>query len=238
MIPRFEPLNTPRRVTIIPAVPAPVHHGHARLWATVAVGLALILITALQLGAQAAGAAADSTRPARVVTNWLSDRRSFTVGDILQIRIDEYAFAEANKDNTNSASRRRILEVGATPPSLPGSSSPLTAVDASVSSGDGGESRQRGNASRDIRYVGEIAVRVIAVTPEGLLQVRGTKTIDADRNKATLVVAGFVRPIDVGPRDIVRSELIADAQISYQASGSLGKPKNGILTRILGLFWP
>lgn len=237
MITRFEPLNTPRRVTIIPAVPAPVSQGHARFWASVAVGLAVILITALRLGAQAA--APDSARPtARVATNWLSDRRLFAVGDILQIRIDEYALAEANKDNTNSASRRRILEVGATPPSLPGSASPLPAVDASVSSGDGGESRQRGNASRDIRYVGEVAVRVVAVTPEGLLQVRGTKTIDADRNKATLSVSGFVRPIDVGPRDIVRSELIADAQITYHASGSLGKPKNGILTRILGLFWP
>jgi flagellar L-ring protein precursor FlgH len=241
MISHIEPLRTPRRVTVIRAVPAPVAAPRGRGWIAVLLAVILTVALASRLVAQAPATAAarpDSAAPATRNLNWISDKRTFGVGDILQISIDEFALAEANKNNTNSASRRRTLEIGANPPTLPGATTPLSPVDASVSTGDGGESSQRGNASRNTRYLGELAVRVIAVTPEGLLQVRGTKTIDVDKNKAVLTVSGFVRPIDVGPRDNVRSEALADAQISYSAKGGLGKPKNGILTRILGLFWP
>ena len=68
--------------------------------------------------------------------------------------------------------------------------------------------------------------------------MKGTKTIDVDKNKATLTLSGFVRPIDIGSRDAVGSDVIADAQISYSAKGSLGKPKNGIVSKLIGLFWP
>jgi flagellar L-ring protein precursor FlgH len=190
------------------------------------------------MGAQPAAARPDSVKPATRSINWTSDRRAFQVGDIIQVWVDEYAIAEANKSTANSSSRRRRMDVGIAPPSLPGAASPMGAMDASVETGDGGDSRQRGNATRDTRYVGELAVRVIAVTPEGLLQVKGSKLIDVDKNKTTLTLSGFVRPIDVGARDIVRSEAIADAQIAYAAPGGLGKPKNGIVTKLLGLFWP
>ena len=42
-----------------------------------------------------------------------------------------------------------------------------------------------------------------------------------------LTLSGFLRPIDIGSRDAVGSDVLADAQISYSAKGSLGKPKNG-----------
>ena len=51
-------------------------------------------------------------------------------------------------------------------------------------------------------------------------------------------LAGFVSPIDVNSRDMVGSDQIADIQLAYAAKGSLGKPKSGIVTKILGLFWP
>lgn len=240
MIHHCDVVNTPRRVTIIPAVPPAMPR--RRWWGPLAIiGGALLLMAgaARAMGAQQGAARPDSTKaPAARVTNWTSDRRTFGVGDVLQVWVDEYALAEANKSTANTASRRRRMDIGIAPPAMPGAASPLGAIDASIETGDGGDSRQRGNASRDTRYVGELAVRVVAVTPEGLLQVRGTKTIDVDKNKTTLTIAGFVRPIDVGARDIIRSEAIADAQISYAAPKGLGKPKNGIVSKILGLFWP
>ena len=81
-------------------------------------------------------------------------------------------------------------------------------------------------------------MRVLAVTPEGLLQVKGTKLIDVDKNKQTLMLSGFIRPLDVSSQDMIGSDAIADVQLSYQSKGSLGKPKNGIITKLLGLFWP
>jgi len=51
-------------------------------------------------------------------------------------------------------------------------------------------------------------------------------------------LTGLVRPQDVNTEDVVESTAIADAQLSYQSKGGLGKPKNGIITKILGIFWP
>ena len=240
MIHHCDVVTTPRRVTVIPAVPpAPRRRSSWGPLAIIGGALVLMASAARAMGAQATPARPDSAKaPVARVTNWTSDRRAFGVGDILQVWVDEYALAEANKSTANTASRRRRMDVGLTPPAMPGAAAPLGAIDASIETGDGGDSRQRGNATRDTRYVGELAVRIVAVTPEGLLQVRCTKTIDVDKNKTTLTISGFVRPIDVGARDIVRSEAIADAQISYAAPKGLGKPKNGIISKLLGLFWP
>lgn len=238
MIHHCDVVVTPRRVTVIPAVPDP--RSRSRSWSWMMIGALLLLVTvATAMSAQPATAARrDSAAAPMRAINWTSDRRSFGVGDILQVRIDEYALAEANKNNANASSRRRRMDIGIAPPELPGGAAPIGNTDAAIETGDAGESRQRGNAQRDTRYVGDLAVRVIAVTPEGLLQVRGSKTIDVDKNKAVLTLTGFVRPIDVGARDAVRSEAIADAQLSYSAKGGLGKPRNGIIGKLLGLFWP
>ena len=239
MIHHCDVIATPRRVTVIPTVPEPLATARiSRPALAVICTLVLLALSAASLAAQAP-AKPDSApaAPARAI-NWTADRRTFVVGDILQVMVDEYALAAANKDNSNSASRSRRLGLGVEPPSLPGSSSPIGNVDATIESGDAGSSHQRGNATRDTRYVGQLAVRVVAVTKDGLLEVKGSKTIDVDKNKALLTLSGFVRPIDVGSRDAVRSEAIADAQISYSAKGSLGKPKTGIFGKLLGLFWP
>ncbi len=240
MIHHCDVIHTPRRVTVIPAVPPALPARRSWMPVLIVLGALLLVASAARaMGAQAAPPArADSARPASRMINWTSDRRSFHVGDILQVRVDEYALAEANKSTANSASRSRRLDMGVTPPTLPGGASPLDPTSAAIETGDKGESRQRGNATRDTRYVGDLAVRVVAVTPEGLLRIQGSKVIDVDKNKTTLTLSGLVRPIDVGARDIVRSESIADAQISYAAPGGLGKPKNGIIGKVLGLFWP
>ncbi|MCC6316096.1 MAG: flagellar basal body L-ring protein FlgH [Gemmatimonadaceae bacterium] len=240
MIHHCDVIATPRRVTVIPTVPAAEPAPKVpRLAIAAAAVVALLVLGAAQLGAQAA-ARPDSAKaaPAARNLNWTSDRRTFAVGDVIQVLVDEYALAQATKDNTNSASRSRQLGVQVEPPSLPGSGAAIGDVAGSVQTGDAGASMQRGNATRNTRYVGQLAVRVVAVTPEGLLQVKGTKMIDVDKNKATLTLSGFLRPIDVGSRDAVGSEAIADAQISYSAKGSLGKPKNGLVGKLIGLFWP
>ncbi|MEO6445736.1 MAG: flagellar basal body L-ring protein FlgH [Gemmatimonadaceae bacterium] len=238
MIHHCDVVATPRRVTVIPAVPAPALRVARAAWFGVAYALGLLLTLAVSLGAQPAPRP-DSARlaPTRNIS-WTSDRRTFAVGDIIKVMVDEYAMAQANKDNSSSASRRRKMNIGIAPPSMGGASGALGDIDGSVETGDAGASNQRGNATRNTRYSAEIPVRVVAVTPDGLLQVKGTKLIDVDKNKQTLVLSGFVRPMDISSRDMVGSDAIADVQLSYQSKGSLGKPRNGIVTKILGMFWP
>jgi flagellar L-ring protein precursor FlgH len=110
-------------------------------------------------------------------------------------------------------------------------------ADGSLQTGDKGTSRSRGEATRGSRYVGEIPVRVVAITPEGLLQVSGMKVIDVDRNKQEMTLSGLVRPQDVDSRDVVESSSIADARLVYISKG-LDRPRSGILGRIAGIIWP
>ncbi len=148
------------------------------------------------------------------------------------------AFATPAGPSLNAASRNRRLGVGINPPQMGTSGAGLGAIDGSMEAGDGSTSQQRGNATRGTEYSAEIPVRVVAVTPEGLLQVKGSKLIDVDKNKQTLTLSGFVSPIDVNSRDVVGSDVIADMQLAYASKGSLGKPKSGIITKIVGLLWP
>jgi flagellar L-ring protein precursor FlgH len=47
-----------------------------------------------------------------------------------------------------------------------------------------------------------------------------------------------VRAQDVSPANTVESARLADAQLTYQSPGPLGKPKQGLVTRVVSLLWP
>lgn len=221
------------------------HHAHRIVrargaWLAIPASIALILSLARSLGAQAPAppAAPDSARAQLYARSWYADRRAFNVGDIIKVDVDEYALATANKDDNSEASRGRKMDMGISPPSMGAADAAMGPIDGSVSTSDRGSSRRRGDARRGTRYLGQITVRVIAVTPEGMLQVKGQKVVDVDGNKQEMMLSGIVRPQDVSSEDVVSSESVADAQLSYKSKGSLGKPKNGILTKIVGLLWP
>ncbi len=101
------------------------------------------------------------------------------------------------------------------------------------------ESTQRGEAVRQNRFQSEMSVRIVGVdSATGLLQLKGSKLVDVDRNKQEVTFTGFARPQDISPQNMVESFRVADAQLVYTAKGSLGKPKGGMLGRVLGMVWP
>jgi flagellar L-ring protein precursor FlgH len=201
-------------------------------------------VTALLLGGVSAPAAAQATAARdstvagaapRRIGSWTSDRRSFAVGDIIKVVVDEYALATANKGTVSEASRERRMGLAAEPPAPSGSA--MDPIAGTIASTDHGASRSSGQATRGTRYVGEIPVRVIAVTPEGLLQVRGTKVIDIDRARQEMTLTGLLRPQDIDARDVAVSAAVADARLLYTSKG-LDNPRSGIIGRIVGLLWP
>jgi flagellar L-ring protein precursor FlgH len=211
--------------------------------------LVLGLATATALAAQAAPATpaagtaasrgpsamppADSTRTVRKPPrSWTTDRRDFAVGDIITILVDENTAASANKATVATDRKSRKMGFDATLPA------PATGKNIGIQSNNDGDSRQDGRATRGNNFVGEISVKVMAISKEGNLQVKGTKTVDVDKNKQTMTLSGWLRPQDVSTTDYAASSRVADAEIVYQAQGSLGKPRSGILTRVLGVVWP
>jgi flagellar L-ring protein precursor FlgH len=174
----------------------------------------------------------DSTPVRRPPRSWTADRRDFAVGDIITVVVDENTAASANKANVASDRKSRKMGFDATLPP------PAPAKSAGIESSNDGESRQNGQATRGNNFTGEISVKVVAIGKDGNLQIKGSKTVDVDKNKQVMTLTGWLRPQDVSTTDYAESSRVAEAQIVYTAQGSLGKPKTGILTRILGVVWP
>ncbi len=212
-----------------------------RLAMTTSVALAFALTLALTvrpLSAQAAVAAPATTSvttvppvaPIKPRESWTADRRNFAVGDIITILIDDYTISTAVKENSASDSRTRGLSVNA---KLPTSSKQV-----GIDSRNNADQQQRGAARRENRFQNEMSVRIVAMGPNGLLQLKGTKKIDIDKALQDIVFTGWVRAQDVSTSNVIESSRVADAQLGYTSPGPLGKPKQGIITKVLGAFWP
>ncbi len=215
----------------------------------------LVIVGALALGGRSVGAQAATVDPASAPPaaatagvgagapapvrsprqSWTSARRAFTMGDVVTVLVDEYTLASANTGTSATDTRRRDMGLNG------GFNSGVTGMSArgSVSSNNNTSSNQRGEAVRQSRFQSEMSVRIVAVdSVSGLLQLKGSKLVDVDKNKQEITFTGWVRPQDVSAQNQVESWRVADAQLLYTAKGSLGKPKGSIIGRVLGMVWP
>jgi flagellar L-ring protein precursor FlgH len=178
----------------------------------------------------------DQQPPTRHLTSWTADRREFTVGDIITVLVSDVTLASATKSQSGTDQQSRKNGLGLEPPKI-GTSS-LPSIDASMSTDKNASSKQTGDAKRNLSFQGDISVRVLAVDKNGLLQIKGSKVVDVDKNKQTLNFTGWVRPEDISATNIVASERVADVALTYQLSGALGKTRGGIVGRLINVFWP
>lgn len=198
-----------------------------------ALSLLCLLFGAPMLLAQAK----EQAEPAHRLISWTSDRREYQVGDVITVLVSEATLATATKEQNGSDQQTRKNDLGIDPPQM--GATPMPSIDAAMTFDKNASSKQSGDAKRGVNFKGDISVRVVAVDPKtGLLQVKGTKLVDVDKNKQTLNFAGYVRPEDVSPQNLVASERVADAQLTYQLSGAIGKTRGGIIGRLISVFWP
>jgi flagellar L-ring protein FlgH len=175
-------------------------------------------------------------QPTRHLTSWTADRREYAVGDIITVLVSDVTLATATKSQNGSDQQTRKNDLGLEPPKV--GTSALPSIDASLSTNKNASSKQSGDAKRNVNFQGDISVRVTAVDKNGQLQIKGTKVVDVDKNKQTLNFTGWVRPEDVSAQNLVASERVADASLTYSLSGNLGKTRGGIVGRLLNVFWP
>lgn len=176
---------------------------------------------------------ASAASPPPVRQSWTSDRMPLAVGDIITVNVDEHLLASADRKNAADDQRSRSLGMD-----VQQSLSPGMNPQANISSQNNGHSQNEGRASRTNDFVGAITARVVAVSPAGLLQVKGTKVVVLDKSSEELTVSGWIRPDDVSPANAIESWRIADAKLAYHSTGDLEKPKGHLLLRILGALWP
>ncbi|MEO7998673.1 MAG: flagellar basal body L-ring protein FlgH [Gemmatimonadaceae bacterium] len=227
---------------------APTRGNIAELATAAAIALAAAAMISMPLHAQApaanrpggaapagaaaapATAAAQTAAPSMGRQSFYADRRDFAVGDIVTILIDDYTITTAIKENVSSDTRSRGLSLSAKLPTSSKSVGLDTRNDASQN--------EKGSAKRENRFQNEMSVRIVAVDKNGMLQLKGTKNINVDKNIQDITLTGWVRPQDISAQNSIESARMADASIGYTSPGNLTKPKQGIVSKILGAFWP
>jgi len=161
----------------------------------------------------------------------------YGIGDIITIVITERTQASANLRDNNSDSRSKQLGLSVEPPATKAGGLPN--IKAAVDLSKNGDSRKQGEALRQNDFSSLISARVVAVSPTGMLRIRGHKLVNIDRNDMEVSITGWIRPQDIAVgANTVESARIADAEIDYAQRGALGKPRASIAARLMGALWP
>ena len=96
------------------------------------------------------------------------------------------------------------------------------------------------NTSIDRKLADRMTVVVVNVLPNGLLVVEGRRSrVISSKEERTLVVTGIVRPLDIGPGNMIQSQFVADFTVCYEGHGPESSFTNhGWLGTIMNKIWP
>ncbi len=88
-------------------------------------------------------------------------------------------------------------------------------------------------------FTDRMSVVVTEVLPNGNLVIEGYRQRRIAHEEKTIRVTGIVRPIDIGPDNIVQSQFIANFNAQYTGQGAESSYlNNGWLGRIVNTLWP
>lgn len=169
------------------------------------------------------------------------DNRAHAIGDILLVKIVETS--NGSKKAATKTSRDSKLSGGI--PSFFGYESlfqgksdnapSLTMMTAGLSNSFDG----KGETSRNSTVTATLSARVVDITMDGNLAIRGYREIRVNNETQHIILSGLVRPTDILLDNSVLSSFIADARIEYNGTGSLAaKQEPGWLTNALDVIWP
>jgi flagellar L-ring protein precursor FlgH len=185
--------------------------------------------------------------------NWFGRVRSYNVGDVITVLLNESTQAGRTQSGTvkRAASNDVIPSATSAPQGLNARvqnmrlpnkflgtqlQGILGGVDlskANIESVGGGEADQKAS------LIGDVSVTVSEVLANGNLMVRGEKQLALTEGAEIIQVSGIIRPEDISPNNTVQSRRLANAQIAYRGTGDMANAaKAGWGTNALMKFWP
>lgn len=174
--------------------------------------------------------------------NLYADSRAKRIGDIVLVRIVETS--RANKEANTKTERESTVTGGVS--SLFGLetwladknsrfSPSLTELQAKLTNDFEG----KGKTDRKSNVTATISARVVDITTDGNLNIRGYQEVKVNNETQHIILSGIIRPQDVSQNNSVLSTHVADARIEYSGQGVLGdKQQAGWLARALDSIWP
>lgn len=169
------------------------------------------------------------------------DTRAHAIGDILLIKIVETS--NGSKKAATKTTRDSTLSGGV--PSFFGYESLFQGKSANapsltmMSAGLANSFDGKGETSRNSTVTATLSARVVDITMDGNLAIRGFREIRVNNETQHIILSGLVRPADISLDNSILSSFIADARIEYNGTGSLAsKQEPGWLTNALDVIWP
>lgn len=164
------------------------------------------------------------------------------VGDILTVKLEESTNGEkqaklkANKTNSNDTNQgtQKTANGNLKPYILGGAVTSMI-----FNTGTDLEFDGKGETNQYNRLRGTISVTITRVLSNGNMVIQGESWVTINQGREYVRLTGIVRSEDIDPGNIISSQRIADARISYSGSGQVGNAaRGGILTQLLYKFFP
>jgi len=146
-----------------------------------------------------------------------TDARALSVGDVLTVMISIDDKAKFSNESERSRNASRNFGIGGEY-NVNGAGG---AADAGFEIGSGSRSNGTGQTARSENLRLSVAAVVTDVLPNGNLIISGTQEVRVNAELRILTIAGMVRPVDIGARNTISYERIAEARISYGGRGRL-----------------
>lgn len=182
-------------------------------------------------GSEDMGMPSGTIYSARKTGLFAADRRANKVGDILTVAFTE-SF-QATKSQNAAASQTSgydtqlptILPFSSLSPKLTGSSSDSFAG--------------AGSAAQSNSLTGQVSVHVVRILPGGNLEILGQKKLTLNNGDEYIRVHGIVRPEDISSGNVVLSDRIANAEITYIGAGDTADTaRRGWFSRLVSTVKP
>jgi len=191
--------------------------------------------------ATAAARAANDATPgslwssAALLTDLARDLRASRVDDTVTVQVAENASAVS----TGNVQTARTSSATASISSLAGPQKAAGTLANLLGTSGNQQLQGSGTIGRTTVITTTLGTRVVHVLPNGYLVIEGVKEIRVSSEEQVITVRGVVRPADLGPNNVVQSDLVAQLEVSVNGKGVVGdaiRRPNFLYRLVLGLL--
>ncbi len=159
-----------------------------------------------------------------------NDNKARRVGDILTVLLME----DNRASKTQSVISDRTSDLALNFPSLTRGKD-----NGGLRGGIASEFEGVGEAEQSNSVIGEVSVMVVRQFNNGNLEVKGQKKLTLNNGDEYVRVSGIVRPRDISPTNVVNSNRLANADITYVGAGDVSDSgQQGWFSRVLNTTSP
>lgn len=169
-------------------------------------------------GPTAAASPGSLWSPGAILGDLARDPKASQVDDLVTIIVAERATAIAKGTTKTSRKSSADYSVGA----LAGTTK-VTGPWSNLARASGSSDLDgQGATSRENTLTTTLSARVTHVLPNGYLVVEGVKNVAVNSEVQVVTVRGVIRPIDLTPDNVVRSDRMADIEVRINGKGVVG----------------